>query len=479
MPRMILDTWHGERGIDYAPWVSKHGLWGVICKCGGSDDSRWNRYEETTFVEQVTQARALGLHVGAFYYSDALNAADALADAQHCVGACIRGMRLDMPIYLDIEEKSQLSLPKARLTEVVRTWCDYVSGAGYQAGVYSGYEGFSKIDASAIAGHSRWLACWQESWPTWALDYDLWQEGSMSLDGRRYHREGEVDGAGRIDLDWASDEFAQRIEGGGEVDDRWFDPSEDWAELHAFLCTDPRWGYSQDPRWGEDGSNVLVPYTCKSGRTYMLDPGSFDCSSSELYVIGLVLERTKYARSIDAATYTGDMRRALCDTGLWAADMRPARRGDLYLAENKHTAMCQDGGSDGVYGYDCLSEFNRNEHHTATGGQPGDQDGYESVIRGYYDDGWNWVLHYVGGKLEDLKWDGDEDDKEVTPMDARFVILDDANFFWEKNRLSEWWVQTSFKQDGFQESMIEPALSMLANPPWWLKLFNIGKKKHT
>ena len=60
-----------------------------------------------------------------------------------------------------------------------------------------------------------------------------------------------------------------------------------------------------------------------------------------------------------------------------------------------------------------------------------------------------------------------------------FVILDDANFFWEKYRLSEWWVQTSFKQDGFQESMIEPALSMLANPPWWLKLFNIGKKKHT
>ena len=60
-----------------------------------------------------------------------------------------------------------------------------------------------------------------------------------------------------------------------------------------------------------------------------------------------------------------------------------------------------------------------------------------------------------------------------------FVILYDANFFWEKYRLSEWWVQTSFKEDGFQESMIGPALSMLANPPWWLKLFNIGKKKHT
>lgn len=60
-----------------------------------------------------------------------------------------------------------------------------------------------------------------------------------------------------------------------------------------------------------------------------------------------------------------------------------------------------------------------------------------------------------------------------------FVILDDANFFWEKYRLSEWWVKTDARVDGFQESMIEPALSMLQNPPWWLRLFNIGKKKHT
>lgn len=60
-----------------------------------------------------------------------------------------------------------------------------------------------------------------------------------------------------------------------------------------------------------------------------------------------------------------------------------------------------------------------------------------------------------------------------------FVILDDANFFWEKYRLSEWWIKTDPKVDGFRESMIEPALSMLRNPPWWLRLINIGKKKYT
>ncbi len=60
-----------------------------------------------------------------------------------------------------------------------------------------------------------------------------------------------------------------------------------------------------------------------------------------------------------------------------------------------------------------------------------------------------------------------------------FVILDDANFFWAKYHLSEYWIQTDTKVDGFQESMIEPALNIMKNPPWWLKLLNIGKKKHT
>lgn len=58
-----------------------------------------------------------------------------------------------------------------------------------------------------------------------------------------------------------------------------------------------------------------------------------------------------------------------------------------------------------------------------------------------------------------------------------FVIFDDANFFWEKHHLTDWWVKTDAQVDGLQESMLEPALNMLKNPPWWLKLLNIGKTK--
>jgi hypothetical protein len=167
------------------------------------------------------------------------------------------------------------------------------------------------------------------------------------------------------------------------------------ARIHYDMVTDERNGYSQYPdRWGGDNG---APKTLEiNGRKYTYKPGSFDCSSSTILAYQLSLQGTPYEGALDDATCTSDMRSVFVGSGLFTASYTPAKRGDLYLAEGKHVAMCQDGGSDGVFGYDCLTEFNRNEYLSATGGKPGDQDGQEAIIRNYYDDGWNTVLHYNG-----------------------------------------------------------------------------------
>lgn len=167
------------------------------------------------------------------------------------------------------------------------------------------------------------------------------------------------------------------------------------ARIHYDMVTDERNGYSQSPvRWGGDygGSKTLTIY----GRDYTYKLGSYDCSSSTITAWRLALQGTPYEGCLDAATCTSDMRAVFVGSGLFTASYTPAKRGDLYLAEGKHVAMCQDGGSDGAFGYDCLTEFNRNESGGAYNGKPGDQDGLESVLRTYYDDGWNTVLHYNG-----------------------------------------------------------------------------------
>ena len=166
------------------------------------------------------------------------------------------------------------------------------------------------------------------------------------------------------------------------------------ARIHYDMVTDERNGYSQKPRWGN--AYGITKTLVINGRQYSYAPGEFDCSSSVITAWRLALQGTPYEGRLDGATCTSDMRKPFIDSGLFYAKFSAARRGDLYLAEGKHVAMCQDGGSDGVFGYDCLSEFNRNENHAATGGKPGDQDGGEAIIRGYYDDEWNTVLHYNG-----------------------------------------------------------------------------------
>lgn len=402
MPRRIIDIYHGDRGIDLALWKAKHDLWAVIPKCGGSEDSYWNRFEETTWPEQAREVQTLGMHLGAFYYSDALTAADALADAKHCVNECLRGIRPDLPIYLDIEERSQLNLPKERLTEVVKVWCDYVSAAGYQAGVYSGYEGFSKIEASAIAPYSRWLACWQESWPTWALDYDLWQEGAIDYAGNTYHNDGDVDLAGHIDLDWASDAFVKRYDGGGKVPEKWattIETCKDPADWAYCTCKIYSCGYSQ-PKRARLTIELLKAGTAET-----------DCSFGVgfwLYMGGYIDENPEF--------YTAIERDWLKAHGFYEIDANAGfvkmQRNDV-LWKPGHTALYIGDG--------LQAEALRDENHQNgyEGTIPGDQDGGETVVRSLTYD-WDYILR----KIDPPEPEPEPEQEEGTRMAPFFVRFD-------------------------------------------------------
>lgn len=167
-------------------------------------------------------------------------------------------------------------------------------------------------------------------------------------------------------------------------------PNEIAAKLHAHLCVCPKHGYSQgNARYGNHS------YTCPveiDGKTYHLWGGDRDCSSSVCDVWQTALKGTPYEGALDGATYTGNMRRVFVDSGLF--DWHPmgdgyiAQTGDVYLNEQKHTAMCQTPTPD------MLSEFYINEYGGIIGGQEGDQTGRESRIVPYYGFPWDGILAY-------------------------------------------------------------------------------------
>ena len=167
------------------------------------------------------------------------------------------------------------------------------------------------------------------------------------------------------------------------------------ATIHANMCNDDRFGYSWSPRWGTDGWGYVTWNI--EGRDYTVKVGDYDCSSSTITAWQTALEGTAYEGALDGATYTGNMRDVFVNSGLfdvWDVNSTEAWRGDLYLNDNSHVAMCQDGGQDG--GWDSLSEFCINEFGDVYGGSTGDQTGGESRIAGFYNYPWSCTLHYNG-----------------------------------------------------------------------------------
>ena len=168
------------------------------------------------------------------------------------------------------------------------------------------------------------------------------------------------------------------------------------AQVMEHLCACPEHGYSQPGRYGTPGAGDCAVET-EAGTLYVRK-GDRDCSSAVCEAWRKALSMTEHADALDGATYTGNMRRAFEGSGLfeWRGMDFTAQRGDVYLNERDHTAMCLDSGNgDGPYGYDCLGEFSLAE----TGGidgDPGDQTDGESSIHGYYDFPWDGILHYVG-----------------------------------------------------------------------------------
>ena len=115
--------------------------------------------------------------------------------------------------------------------------------------------------------------------------------------------------------------------------------------------------------------------------------GDRDCSSA-------IIDAYQCAGLDVNASYTGNMRTAFLNTGKfewWDVNSSSAQRGDIYLNESDHTAMCVDDGS-GAYGYDALAEFSISETGGIDGAE-GDQTGAESSIHGYYNYPWDLTLH--------------------------------------------------------------------------------------
>lgn len=175
------------------------------------------------------------------------------------------------------------------------------------------------------------------------------------------------------------------------------------ATLMEHLCTHDWHGYTQGP--GRNGDGEGVCNVTVEGKTYSVEQGDRDCSSAVIDCWKQAIKGTPYEGKLDKATYTGNMKQVFVASGLfeWKPMSYIAQRGDIYLNEVNHTAMCTNPNPD------TLAEFVLNEFGGIVGGAVGDQTGSESRIGAYYDFPWNGILHYNGK--------ADAEPKQETPKE--------------------------------------------------------------
>ena len=184
----------GRIGIDVSEWQANVD-WQKVRASGTG-----RLVLDSSFRKNIEGARAAGLQVGVYFFSQAVNEKEAIEEASMCV-QYVQGYQVDMPIFIDLEDVwdpddgsggRANNLSVTQRTSVARAFCDTVRGAGYKAGIYASYYYLlDRMHIGQLEGDNYiWMASYADS-TGYPRSHDMWQytdngrvPGITTWDGR-------------------------------------------------------------------------------------------------------------------------------------------------------------------------------------------------------------------------------------------------------------------------------------------------------
>ena len=196
-----MATGSGSMGIDVSKWngnidwnaVKNSGVSYAIIRCGYRGSSTGALIEDPKFRSNIKGAKAAGLKVGVYFFSQAVNEVEAVEEASMALSLA-SGYGLNYPIFLDVESSGGRGdgISKETRTAVCKAFCSTVQNSGVSAGIYANKTWFTEmINTGSLTGYKIWLAQYASA-PTYtATRYDMWQ----------YSSKGKVSGInGNVDM---------------------------------------------------------------------------------------------------------------------------------------------------------------------------------------------------------------------------------------------------------------------------------------
>lgn len=207
-----ISKWQNPEAIDWNK-LKDQGVKAVIIRVGGRGyGTNRTLYADEKFMEHYTNAKAAGMHVGAYFFSYALTKAEAQQEAQLTVDVLKENnCELDMPVFIDIEDyvesngsdNQHIKAGKDVCSMVVNTFCEIIKDAGYYPGVYCN-KSFAQdlLYPSVFENRAVWIAHYGVTQCGYPGQFDIWQ----------YTRYGKLDGySGYLDLNHCYIDFPKRI----------------------------------------------------------------------------------------------------------------------------------------------------------------------------------------------------------------------------------------------------------------------------
>lgn len=166
-------------GIDISKWQANYpydkaaaeGVQFAILRAG------YSTTKDGRFETHYSNAKRLGWWVGAYWYTYATTVSQARKEANAFLKA-IAGKQFEMPIYLDIEDKSVRAVGRNTCNEIVKAFGEVIENAGYYFAVYTNKDWYNSVLSGSTLNKSYdwWIAQWSTKKPT-GVDFGVWQFG--------------------------------------------------------------------------------------------------------------------------------------------------------------------------------------------------------------------------------------------------------------------------------------------------------------
>ena len=191
-----------QRGIDVSSYqgeidwqqVADSGVEFVIIRVGGRGyGEAGTLYEDSNAQSYYQGAREAGLKVGAYFFSQAISAEEAVEEAEYLL-ELTKDWVLEMPVvydweYIDLGARTGW-VTRQTLTDCMLAFCDRITQAGHDAMIYfNPLLSRHRFYIEQITDYPFWLAMYSD-WMTYPYKIDMWQ---YTCEGSVPGIEGDVD----------------------------------------------------------------------------------------------------------------------------------------------------------------------------------------------------------------------------------------------------------------------------------------------